>query len=108
MRFRIIKDKMKFYYFISNRLRTIKKILNWLNWAWVDTHAHKHLMFPLEHLLKFALMGLYTLVPLIFVVVMFASMFTTPWLTALLVVVGLISLPFLANFLEMPLKDESD
>jgi len=99
---------MKLYYFISNRLRTVRKILNWLNWAWVDTHAHKHLIYPLEYVVKLFLMALYIVVPIVFVITMFAAMFAKPWLTVLLVAGGMISLPFLANFLEMPLKEESD
>jgi len=99
---------MKLYYFISNRLRTVRKILNWLNWAWVDSHAHKHLIYPLEYVVKFILVAIYALVPIAFVVIMFTSILAMPWLTIILMAIGMLSLPLLANLLEMPLKEESD
>ena len=106
LKFKLVKDKMKLYYFISNRIRRIKKILRWLNWAWVDSYAHNFIPTPLPNIWKTILFILYTAIILSFVGVMFYSIFIIPWLTVVLLTIGFFSLFVLAEIINVPLKEE--
>ena len=106
LRFKIIKDRMKLYYFISTKVKRIKRILRWFNWAWVDTYAHRFIPITFAEIIKAFLVAFYGLLGLAFIILMFYSLIAAPWLACVCCIVGFLALPILANLLEVPLKKE--
>lgn len=105
LRFKIIKDRMKLYYFISTQIRRIKKYLRWFNWVWVDTHAHNFIPDLFKELLKHVLVISYVAFALALFGITIYAMFSSMLLAILCYVGWILSLPFIIKILEVPLKE---
>ena len=108
LRFKLVKDRMKLYYFISTQIRHIKKYLRWFNWIWVDSYAHNFIPSSFKELLKVVLLLSYIAIFLILLGLTMYLMFTSVLLAVLFFIGWLASLPFIANFLEVPLKEDEE
>jgi len=86
----------------------MKKILNWFNWAWVESHAQNYIPFELKEVLKITLILLYIMILSSFIVAIFYSMVFSPLMTLVILFIGSLSLPVVSNMLNVPLKDEDE
>lgn len=99
-----MKNRIKIYYFVSNKIKTINKILNWFNWAWVDTHAQKYMPNIFKEIIK-ALIGLfYTAIVAAFFVSVFSFIVIDPLISFFLLLIGVLMLPIVIKMLELPMK----
>ena len=108
LRFKLIKDRMKLYYFVCNRLRTVKKIIRWFDYFWVDSDGEDHVPIALVYSIKAFLISLYTIKAFAFICILAYCVAFKPWLAGVLCVSGVIMMPLIIKLLEVRPIEEDD